>query len=102
MLVNDRAMVGIVPQEDVVHAELSVNERTFFVHRKALRCTAVPWRSLLLRFPYRRWPLFKAKRYTNMEILLAGKLTDEDLDFIGVTLPIQRRILKESIGADKM
>ena len=44
------------------------------------------------------WPLFEAKRYTNMKILVVGKLTDEDLDFIGVTLPIQRRILKESLA----
>ena len=33
LLANDRSMVGIVPQEDVVHAELSVSESLFFAGR---------------------------------------------------------------------
>ena len=47
-------------------------------------------------------PMFREKGYDNMRVIANAGLDDEDLDFLGVSLPIQRRLLKkaaEALGA---
>ena len=44
---------------------------------------------------------FEAKQYTDLAMIVqGGGLTDEDLDYIGVTVPIHRRVLKQALAPD--
>lgn len=51
-----------------------------------------------LRLPVEIAGAFERAGYTNLRLILEVGLTDEDLEFIGVEVPIHRRILKTSVG----
>lgn len=52
----------------------------------------------MLNLPSETSKMFKQAGYTDVRLILEMGLNDEDLDFIGVTVPLHRRLLKDSVA----
>lgn len=52
----------------------------------------------MLNLPSETTKMFKQAGYNDVRLILEMGLNDEDLDFIGVTVPLHRRLLKDSVA----